>query len=52
MCRCDNEEAVTMGQSLGIALFQGRHIDRLLGAGTPSVDSIQKLRAAAGNTRR
>jgi hypothetical protein len=52
MCRCDNKAAVTMGQSLGINLFQGRHIDRLLGVGAPSVGSIQKLRAAAGKARR
>lgn len=53
MCRCDGEEAVTMGQSLGINLFQGRHIDRLLGIGNPGLGGIQKLRAAAaGNARR
>jgi EAL domain-containing protein (putative c-di-GMP-specific phosphodiesterase class I) len=51
MCRCDSEEAVTVGQSLGITLFQGRYIDRLLGVGNPNVDGIQKLRAAA-NARR
>jgi len=47
LCRCDSEEAVATGQSLGICLFQGRHIDRLLGAGAPSVGELQKLRAAA-----
>ncbi len=52
MCRCDNKAAVTVGQSLGINLFQGRHIDRLLGLGTPSVGSIQKLRAAAARKAR
>jgi len=51
MCRCDSEEAVTVGQSLGINLFQGRYIDRLLGVGNPNVDGIQRLRAAA-NARR
>jgi EAL domain-containing protein (putative c-di-GMP-specific phosphodiesterase class I) len=30
MCRVDNQEAVDFGQSLGIAMFQGRHVDRLV----------------------
>jgi len=51
LCRCGGEEAVTLGQSLGIDLFQGRHIDRLLNVGVPSVGSIQRLRAAAGTAR-
>jgi EAL domain-containing protein (putative c-di-GMP-specific phosphodiesterase class I) len=52
LCRCDSEEAVTIGQSLGISLFQGRYIDRLLGAGAPSVGELQKLRAAAASNPR
>jgi hypothetical protein len=52
MCRCDSEEAVTVGQALGINLFQGRHIDRLLGIGAPNVGELQKLRAAAASGRR
>jgi hypothetical protein len=47
LCRCDSEEAVTVGQALGISLFQGRYIDRLLGVGAPTVGELQKLRAAA-----
>jgi EAL domain-containing protein (putative c-di-GMP-specific phosphodiesterase class I) len=50
LCRCDSEEAVAAGQELGISLFQGRHIDRLLnGAGGAGGDvgAAQKLRAAA-----
>jgi EAL domain-containing protein (putative c-di-GMP-specific phosphodiesterase class I) len=36
LARCDGEEAVRFGQSLGLRLFQGRYIDRLLGgAGSP-----------------
>ncbi len=34
LCRCDGPEAVRFGRALGIGLFQGRHIDRLL-AGEP-----------------
>ena len=30
LCRCDNEEAVRIGQRLGITLYQGRFIDELL----------------------
>jgi hypothetical protein len=52
MCRCDTEEAVTVGQALGISLFQGRHIDRLLGVGAPNVGELQKLRAAAASRPR
>ena len=33
LARCDSEEAVEFGQSIGIRLFQGRHIDRLLSLG-------------------
>ena len=30
LCRCDDEQAVSFGHAVGISLFQGRHIDRLL----------------------
>jgi EAL domain-containing protein (putative c-di-GMP-specific phosphodiesterase class I) len=30
LCRCDSEDAVRFGQSLGITIFQGRFIDSLL----------------------
>jgi EAL domain-containing protein (putative c-di-GMP-specific phosphodiesterase class I) len=30
LCRCDSDEAVRFGQSLGITMYQGRYIDRLL----------------------
>lgn len=39
LCRCDDEIAVHTGQELGIVMFQGRHVDRLLTAAripTPS----------------
>ena len=52
LCRCDSEEAVAVGQSLGISLFQGRYIDRLLGSGAASVGELQKLRAAAASSGR
>lgn len=30
MCHVDNQDAVDFGQSLGIAMFQGRHVDQLV----------------------
>lgn len=30
LCRCDSKEAVQYGQALGISLFQGRYVDRVL----------------------
>ncbi|MFN3076166.1 MAG: hypothetical protein ABT940_04665 [Alphaproteobacteria bacterium] len=32
LARCDNQLAVDVGQSLGITLFQGRHVEELLSA--------------------
>ncbi len=31
LCRCDSEDAITVGRELGFTQFQGRLIDRLLG---------------------
>jgi hypothetical protein len=42
---------VSVGQSLGVVMFQGRHIDRLLGADEATFAAAQKLRAAV-NPRR
>lgn len=33
LCRCDNDEAVRFGQSLGLTMFQGRHVDKMLAEG-------------------
>ncbi|HRJ13223.1 MAG TPA: hypothetical protein PKW15_08285, partial [Alphaproteobacteria bacterium] len=30
LCRCDNEEAIEVGKKIGINLYQGRHIDKLI----------------------
>lgn len=32
LCRCDNADAIRIGQSFGASLFQGRHVDALLAA--------------------
>ena len=34
LCRCDDQAAVDFGQSQGITLFQGRHIDQMIAQGT------------------
>ncbi|MCW5730833.1 MAG: hypothetical protein KIT20_08755 [Alphaproteobacteria bacterium] len=31
LCRCDGERAIAFGHGLGITMFQGHHVDRLLG---------------------
>lgn len=30
LCRCDDETAIEFGQSVGISMFQGRHIENLI----------------------
>ncbi|MBM3600149.1 MAG: EAL domain-containing protein [Alphaproteobacteria bacterium] len=30
LCRCDSDEAVRFGQSVGVNMFQGRHVDKML----------------------
>jgi len=30
LCRCDSQEAVDVGKKVGINLFQGRHVDKIL----------------------
>lgn len=33
LCHCDSAEAITIGQNLGIVMFQGREIDRMMAQG-------------------
>lgn len=33
LCRCDDQSAIDFGRDVGISLFQGRHLDRMLAAG-------------------
>jgi len=35
LCRCENAKALEIGQQLGIVMFQGRHIDRIITAKGP-----------------
>ena len=48
MCRCDNAEAIEMGHSLGIELFQGRHVDALIIENERRVE-LEKLKKVAEN---
>jgi EAL domain-containing protein (putative c-di-GMP-specific phosphodiesterase class I) len=41
LARCDTEEAVSFGRSMGFRLFQGRYIDRLLNA--PGLKSTARV---------
>lgn len=38
LCRCDNEEAIRYGGQMGISLFQGRFLDRILNPGNNVVN--------------
>jgi hypothetical protein len=44
LCRCDAANAITLGQSVGITLFQGRHVEHML-AGE------QRIRGTMGRRR-
>lgn len=41
LCRCDDEQAVRFGHAVGITMFQGHGVERMLGAtrATPAVDA-------------
>jgi len=43
LCRCENEQAIELGQSLGIVMFQGRHVARMLGSSRLSTLSPAQL---------
>ena len=30
LCRCDNREAIDFGRSIGVTLFQGRHVETMI----------------------
>ena len=36
LCRCENEEAITVGQQLGIVMYQGRYIEQRLKNAPPA----------------
>lgn len=45
LCRCDSEHAISLGQSIGITLFQGRFVEQALAA------DQQRLRGGVGRRR-
>jgi hypothetical protein len=46
LARCDSEQAIQFGHAVGIKLFQGRHVEKLLSAGTAAVLTRGRLAAA------
>ncbi|HXP95496.1 MAG TPA: hypothetical protein VN809_02205 [Telmatospirillum sp.] len=44
LCRCDAQDAVDFGQSMGITLFQGRHVENMLAAATAAKRGILSRR--------
>jgi EAL domain-containing protein (putative c-di-GMP-specific phosphodiesterase class I) len=45
LCRCDTAHAISLGQAVGITLFQGRHVEQLLAA------EQHRLRGGVGRRR-
>jgi hypothetical protein len=48
LCRCDDREAVDFGRSIGIGLFQGRHIEHLIAEENRKRD-LRRLKARIQN---
>ncbi len=42
LCRCDNEDAITVGRELGFTQFQGHIVDRLLGIAKYGMTALPK----------
>ena len=51
LCRCDSPSALKIGRDLGISLYQGYHLDRLLAQPDPKAEA-ERLAAAAARHRR
>lgn len=45
LCRCDSADAIKVGQSLGVTMFQGRQVDALLAAATKKPSPVTKQTA-------
>ncbi len=48
LTRCDDDKAVRLGHEMGISLFQGRYVDKMLQAGKP-LEQMTKTRPQAAN---
>ena len=44
LCRCDDQEAIDFGQSIGITMFQGRHVEGLIVADSKRTKGISGMR--------
>jgi EAL domain-containing protein (putative c-di-GMP-specific phosphodiesterase class I) len=51
MNRCDNETAIDTGRALGIALFQGHTLDRMIAEGISAEETVRSLSAAKARQR-
>ena len=51
LTRCDSDQAVEFGRSLGITLFQGKHIDHLLKNHSTLQDTAEALAEARARQR-
>ena len=51
LCHCDSEKALDFGRSLGINMYQGRHIDRMLAASPTREDTAQAMTQANARNR-
>lgn len=51
MNRCDNETAIDTGRALGIALFQGHALDRMIAEGISAEETVRSLSAATARQR-
>lgn len=46
LCRCDNADAINYGREIGVCLFQGRHVDKLLREFTDQQGAHMTIRQA------
>ena len=51
LCRCDSEQAFELGRSLGIAMYQGFHVESRLLPGPSREESIKSMTRAVARNR-
>ena len=44
LCRCDDQEAIDFGQSVGMTLFQGRHVEALIASDSKRTKGLSFFR--------
>ena len=45
LCRCDSPEALRVGRTMGISLYQGRYFDALLEEARTRADEVEPAKA-------